>query len=53
MHKRVKDFVVPANISEQDLIDRAKTVAAKKLSDATIIKTIVVPNKLVNFVVKN
>jgi leucyl-tRNA synthetase len=51
--KRVKDFVVPANISEQDLIDHAKAVAAKKLTGATIIKTIVIPNKLVNFVVKN
>ena len=50
--KRVKDFVVPVNISESDLTERAKSVAEKQLSGATIIKTIVVPKKLVNFVVK-
>jgi len=50
--KRVKDFVVPTNISESDLTERAKSVAEKQLSGATIIKTIVVPKKLVNFVVK-
>ena len=50
--KRVKDFVVPVDIVESDLIERAKSVAEKQLSGATIIKTIVVPKKLVNFVVK-
>ena len=50
--KRAKDFVVPTNISEADLIETAKQNATKQLEGATIIKTIVVPNKLVNFVVK-
>ena len=50
--KRVKDFVVPVDIAENDLTERAKSVAEKQLSGATIIKTIVVPKKLVNFVVK-
>lgn len=50
--KRAKDFVVPVDISESDLIETAKQNATKQLDGATIIKTIVVPNKLVNFVVK-
>ena len=50
--KRAKDFVVPVDISESDLIETAKQNATKQLEGATIIKTIVVPNKLVNFVVK-
>jgi leucyl-tRNA synthetase len=50
--KRVKDFVVPVNITENDLIERAKNIAEKQLTGVTIIKTIVVPKKLVNFVVK-
>lgn len=50
--KRVKDFVVPVDITENDLIETAKQNATKQLDGATIIKTIVVPKKLVNFVVK-
>ena len=50
--KRANDFVVPVDISESDLIEAAKQNAEKQLSGATIIKTIVVPKKLVNFVVK-
>lgn len=50
--KRVKDFVVPVDITENDLIELAKQNATKQLDGATIIKTIVVPKKLVNFVVK-
>ena len=50
--KRANDFVVPVDISESDLIETAKQNAAKQLNGATIIKTIVVPKKLVNFVVK-
>ena len=50
--KRVKDFSVPVDIVESDLIETAKQNAAKQLDGATIIKTIVVPKKLVNFVVK-
>ena len=50
--KRVKDFSVPIDIAESDLIEVAKQNAVKQLDGATIIKTIVVPKKLVNFVVK-
>ena len=50
--KRARDFVVPVDITEPELIEQAKKVATKQLDGATIIKTIVVPNKLVNFVVK-
>lgn len=50
--KRVNDFVVPVDITEVDLIESAKAVAKKQLDGATIIKTIVVPKKLVNFVIK-
>ena len=50
--KRANDFVVPTDISENDLIETAKQNATRQLDGATIIKTIVVPKKLVNFVVK-
>ena len=50
--KRANDFVVPIDIAENDLITAAKSAAQRQLADATIIKTIVVPKKLVNFVVK-
>ena len=50
--KRANDFVVPVGISESDLIEAAKKAAERQLAGATIIKTIVVPNKLVNFVIK-
>ncbi|MBO4582648.1 MAG: leucine--tRNA ligase [Alphaproteobacteria bacterium] len=50
--KRARDFIVPVDIAESELIEQAKKVATKQLDGATIIKTIVVPNKLVNFVVK-
>lgn len=50
--KRANDFSVSADISEADLIEIARQNATKQLDGATIIKTIVVPKKLVNFVVK-
>jgi len=50
--KRANDFVAPTDITESDLIEAAKQNATKQLDGATIIKTIVVPKKLVNFVVK-
>ena len=50
--KRARDFVVPVDVTESELIEIAKQNAAKQLDGATIIKTIVVPKKLVNFVVK-
>ena len=50
--KRANDFVVPVDINENDLIAAAKDAAQRQLTGATIIKTIIVPKKLVNFVVK-
>jgi leucyl-tRNA synthetase len=50
--KRAADFVVPANADEEAIIAAAKVAAGAKLGGETIIKTIVVPKKLVNFVVK-
>ena len=50
--KRANDFVVPTSATEQEITDAAKNAAGAKLDGATIIKTIVVPNKLVNFVIK-
>ncbi len=50
--KRANDFVVPVDIAENDLIEMAKSAATRQLTGATIVKTIVVPKKLVNFVVK-
>ena len=50
--KRANEFVVPVNATEAEITTAAKTAAGAKLDGATIIKTIVVPNKLVNFVIK-
>ena len=50
--KRAADFQVPVSIVEAELIEVAKKAAAKRLEGAEIIKTIVVPNRMVNFVVK-
>ena len=50
--KRSAEFEIPVSVSEAELIEAAKNAAAKKLDGLEIIKTIVVPNKLVNFVVK-
>lgn len=50
--KRANDFVVPTTANEEEITAAAKAAAGAKLDGATIIKTIVVPNKLVNFVIK-
>lgn len=50
--KRAADFRVPVDVAEPDLISAAKNAAGAKLAGAEIIKTIVVPKKMVNFVVK-
>ena len=50
--KRANEFVVPVGASEEEITTAAKSAVGAKLDGATIIKTIVVPNKLVNFVVK-
>ncbi len=50
--KRAADFVVPADADEATIVEAARAAAASKLADVEIIKTIVVPKKLVNFVVK-
>jgi len=50
--KRAAEFKMAAHANEADIVAAAKDAAGPKLGAATIIKTIVVPNKLVNFVVK-
>ena len=50
--KRAADFVVPADADDATIVEAARAAAASKLADVEIIKTIVVPKKLVNFVVK-
>ena len=50
--KRGAEFVAPVDIAEDALIEMAQATLGAKLDGATIIKTIVVPKKLVNFVVK-
>lgn len=50
--KRAADFTVAVGAPESEIVDAARAVAGAKLSGCEIIKTIVVPNKLVNFVVK-
>ncbi len=50
--KRAADFVVTADAMEPDLIAAARSAVGSKLDGVEIVKTIVVPKKLVNFVVK-
>ena len=50
--KRVGEFVADLNATDGDLAQIARDTVATKLNGAEIIKTIVVPRKLVNFVVK-
>lgn len=50
--KRAAQFVAPITASEAEVVAAAKSAAGAKLDGADIIKTIVVPGKLVNFVVK-
>ncbi len=50
--KRVAEFVAGLNASNEELIAMARDTAGGKINGAEIIKTIVVPKKLVNFVVK-
>ncbi len=50
--RRGAEFVVPVEIGEAELVAAAKKAIESKLAGCEIIKTIVVANKLVNFVVK-
>ena len=50
--KRAADFTIAVGASESEIVEAARAAAGAKLSGCEIIKTIVVPNKLVNFVVK-
>ena len=50
--KRAADFVVAADADENTVVEAARTAAGAKLNGCEIVKTIVVPKKLVNFVVK-
>ena len=50
--KRVAEFVADINADNETLVAQARAAAGAKINGAEIIKTIVVPKKLVNFVVK-
>ena len=50
--KRAADFQIGVDATNEELTEAAKAAAARKLEGAEIVKTIIVPNKLVNFVVK-
>jgi len=50
--KKRAEIVVSANINKEDLLLIAKQKVAKYIDNKTIIKEILVPNKLVNIVVK-
>ncbi len=50
--KRAAEFVVASDADQATIVAQARAAVDKKLQGAEIIKTIVVPKKLVNFVVK-
>ncbi|HIU65572.1 MAG TPA: leucine--tRNA ligase [Candidatus Enterousia avicola] len=50
--KRAADFQIGVDATNDEIVAAAKTAAARKLDGVEILKTIVVPNKLVNFVIK-
>ena len=50
--KKRSEIEVPLNTSKEEILKLAKEVASKWLEDKEIIKEIVVPNKLVNIVIK-
>ncbi len=50
--KRAADFQISVDATNEELTEAAKAAAARKLEGAEIVKTIIVPNKLVNFVIK-
>ena len=50
--KRRAEISVPADYSKEVILDSAKSAVAKWLKNAQIAKEIIVPNKLINFVLK-
>jgi len=50
--KRRTEVAVPAEASKEEIVAFAKEAGAKWLEGMSIVKEIVVPGKLVNFVVK-
>ena len=50
--KRAAEFLVASDADQATIVAQARAAVDKKLQGAEIIKTIVVPKKLVNFVVK-
>ncbi len=50
--KRAADFSISVDASDDEIVAMARETAAKKLDGCDVIKTIVVPKKMVNFVVK-
>ena len=50
--KRVAEFTANLTADNEELIALARSAAGAKIDGAEIVKTVVVPKKLVNFVVK-
>ncbi len=50
--KKRCEIEVPVELTKEDILIQAKEAAAKWLEGKTLIKEIVVPNKLVNLVIK-
>ncbi len=50
--KKRCEIEVSPDASKEEILALAKTASAKWLGDSELIKEIVVPNKLVNFVIK-
>ena len=50
--KRAADFQIGVDATNDEIVAAAKVAATRKLDGVEIVKTIVVPNKLVNFVIK-
>ena len=50
--KRAADFQIGVDATNDEIVAAAKVAATRKLDGVEIVKIIVVPNKLVNFVIK-
>lgn len=50
--KKRGEIEIPPNTDEKEILKASKIVVAKWLENVTIIKEIVIPNKIVNFVIK-
>ena len=50
--KKRAEISIPADLSKEEILEVAKRAISNQLEGKTIIKEIVVPNRLINIVVK-